>query len=140
MKVESTATSTPAVLLGTPTYDPAGRSLVAYTVTIEVSGGLQGTVTNVGTLWMEEGFSSFHVTIIGLFSGTVEGLGEGTMALSYPLTMGGSAPFSGQIDVIPGSGTGALAGVTGSGTHTFDSSSGTSQSTMELEVPGGVNR
>src|SRR6516164_137773 len=79
VKVDTTSTSTPAAITTTPTCNPTGQCLVGYTVTAQVFGGEQGTLVNDGTIWLENGFSAFHYEIIGLFSGTVDGCGEGTM-------------------------------------------------------------
>jgi hypothetical protein len=132
VSVSSTSTSSAPVVTAGPTCDPAGRCLAGYTLTADLSGAMQGTLVNDGTSWLEAGFSTFHVAIIGLFAGSVEGCGEGTMALSYPLTLGGSAPFSGQLEVIAGSGTGAFDGASGTGTYTFDQSTGSSQTFLRL--------
>jgi hypothetical protein len=133
VRVSSTSTSSQPVVTGTPACDPAGDCLASYTVTADLSGAMQGTLVNDGTAWLASGSSTFHVAIIGLFTGSVAGCGEGTMALSYPLTVGGSAPFSGQIDVVAGSGTGAFERASGTGTYTFDPSTRTSQSSLQVK-------
>jgi hypothetical protein len=133
VKVDSISTSSPATLLGTPTCDPVGHCLVSYTVTAQLTGGQQGTLVNDGTLWLENGFSTFDAEIIGLFSGHVDGCGTGTMAVSFPFTVASSQPFSGRDEVVPGSGTGDLTGISGSGTYTFDPSTGASEGTAQLK-------
>ena len=106
-----------------------------YWVAAQQTGGLDGTLVNNGTLLLD-GSPGFEVSIIGVFTGTVQGCGTGSFALSFPLTKGSATtPFSGAEVIVPGSGTGELAGISGAGTYTFDplgGSNGTSTGSMTV--------
>jgi hypothetical protein len=132
VRVQTSASSPPATILpGSPTCTPSG-CLESYTVTAQQTGGLDGTVTNNGTLWLESDAAvSFNVTILGLFTGTVQGCGQGTMLMYYPLTSGAfTAAFSGRVEIVSGSGTGGLAGISGAGSYEFNPADGSSQATL----------
>jgi len=130
-KLSGTSTTTSFAITASPTCDAAGNCVQGYTVTSQQSGDMQGTLTNDGTMYTAAGSSTFRVAIIGLFVGSVRGCGSGSFALTFPLTDADqSAPFTGHDAIVPGSGTGALAGITGVGTYTFDPVSGTSQGSM----------
>jgi hypothetical protein len=61
---------------------------MSYTLTSQQSGGLDGVLTNDGTLWLEARSSALELSILGMFTGTVHGWGQGNLALSFPLTAG----------------------------------------------------
>jgi hypothetical protein len=126
-----TTTSQTTVFPGSQSCTPTG-CLESYTVSARQTGGLDGTLTNNGSLWLaNDAAVSFHVTIIGLFTGTVQGCGQGTMLMYYPLTSGTfTSAFSGLVQIVPGSGTGGLAGISGLGTYRFNPGDGTSSGTL----------
>ncbi len=122
----------------TTLWDPhcsGGDCTQPYWVAAQQTGGLDGTLVNNGTLLLD-GSPGFEVSIIGVFTGTVQGCGTGSFALSFPLTKGSATtPFSGAEVIVPGSGTGELTGITGAGTYTFDplgGSNGTSTGSMTV--------
>jgi hypothetical protein len=90
-------------------------------------------LTSVGALWLDTAVT-YHASALGRFSGRVEGCGVATMALPFPLVSGGSTPLSGRVDVVPGSGTGALVGVSGSGGYTLTPTSDGSRSDVSLRL------
>jgi hypothetical protein len=128
VKIPNTSVSTPPTITTTPACDPAGNCVFGYTVTAQLSGDLQGTLTNDGTIYTKAGSSTFQVTILGMFTGSVRGCGSGSFALYFPLTTGSSAPFTGHDMMVPGSATGDLTGSSqvGAWTYTFDPATNTS--------------
>ena len=89
--------------------------LISYDTTSQVVGDMRGTVVSSGSLNADLSQGTYQTTLLGMFTGEIDGCGSGTLALSWPLVAGGSAAFSGDLDVVEGSGTAGLAGVSGSG-------------------------
>jgi hypothetical protein len=77
---------------------------------------MEGTLNSAGIAYADATTGAYHTSVLGLFRGTVADCGTGSVAFSIPLVAGGPAPFDGQIEVVPGSGTGELAGISGVGT------------------------
>jgi hypothetical protein len=120
--------------------DPAGRCVIGYTVASDVEGDMEGTLAVTGTAFVDPATGDSRATLLGLFDGTVSGCGAdqpGTFVVWWPLVAGSpAAPFSGPLEVVEDSGSGALAGISGRGTFeaTIDPTTGGSISRWELRL------
>jgi Protein of unknown function (DUF3224) len=93
--------------------DPAGRCIGTYTGTSTLTGDLTGSFLNYGAVYGD--LTAYWNVNLSLFQGDVEGCGTGTVVFSFPLD--GPNPVDGHFTVIEGSGTGDLAGMTGTGRY-----------------------
>ena len=113
---------------GSPQCDSAGNCVVSYTVSSELSGDLQGTLSEDGIAYTKPGSSTFQFSAMGMFVGSVRGCGSGSFALYLPLETLGSAPLTAHDVMLPGSGTGDLtdSSQVGPWTYTYDPATNTS--------------
>ena len=100
-------------------WNPAtGRCAIAFYGTNEVTGDLVGEEQNAGGLSVTPLFIG-EATSLSTFAGTVKGCpGPGTAMFRYDTTMGvdgESGHNHGSVEVVPGSGTGGLATLNGTG-------------------------
>ena len=80
-------------------------------------------MTDSGTFYLDG--SGFDFVILGLFVGTVQGCGTGSFAVAFPLTKGSFTDvFSGHSEIVAGSGTGDLVGLSGTSSYRLNRSPG----------------
>ncbi|MCU1500656.1 MAG: hypothetical protein JWM12_10, partial [Ilumatobacteraceae bacterium] len=93
-----------------------------------------GTVVSSGSLYANLSQGTYQTTLLGLFSGEIEGCGSGTLVLSWPLVDGGPVTVSGDLNVVEGSGTAGLQGVSGSGSFTVTPDGSVNTSVYRLRL------
>ena len=105
----------PAVI-GTPVCSPATSCVVPFSLLGSSTGDFEGSGPQTGGgARLPDGSLYANGTL--MFTGTVRGCGTGTVVMrSTGFNRGGET--SGTIEIIEGSGTGDLAGLTGEGTVT----------------------
>jgi Protein of unknown function (DUF3224) len=138
VETNNTTVASPPVT-GPPSCNDAGNNCVlSYTVSTQVSGNLQGTLSEDGLLYSKAGESTLQFSAMGIFTGTLKGCGSGSFALYLPLTtLDPAAPLTAHSMLVPGSGAGGLAGISqvGPWTYTFDpSGKGTSSGRARCQV------
>jgi hypothetical protein len=105
----------PLPVLGTPVCDRAGHCLQPFSFTDgpPTTGDVAGTSVQSGTgIRLADG--TIYANSIVVFAGTLRGCGTGTVAMrSTGVNRAGAT--SGIIEIVQGSGTGDLEGITGSG-------------------------
>ncbi len=74
---------------------------------------MTGTVVEHGAFYGSP--AGFQFTSLAMFDGSVERCGTGTFVVWFPLLRGGPTPFRGDLEVVEGSGTGGLTGISGRG-------------------------
>ncbi len=119
VRVEATAVS-PAGTNGQPACDPGGRCLVATGITATYSGGITGTSTANGVIHVDPTTFAYQGTSMELLTVSVGGCGTGSFVVHYPLFTGAPAPTRIRGVIVAGTGTGELAGISGTidGTYT----------------------
>lgn len=131
LRITATASAGQATT-ATPACDPVGRCVVGWSNTADVVGGMTGEDRSFGSIVIDQATFQYSSTHLSLFTGTITGCGTGTVALHFPLVDGGPAPFSGALEIRPGSGTGGLVGMTGEGTYRV--TPGATGSTTDLSL------
>jgi hypothetical protein len=129
LKFTSTSVAVSGSFGGSPQCDPAGNCVVSYTVSAALSGDLQGTFSANGLAYTQPGSSAFQFSAMGMFVGSVRGCGSGSYAIYEPLNTAGSTTVTGLDVMVPGSGTGDLAGSSQVGPWTYKYDPQTSTST-----------
>jgi hypothetical protein len=119
VKFTDATVASPPVFTGSPSCDAAGNCVVSYANSVEATGDLYGTTPENGIAYTTAGSSTVQITVMGVFTGTLQGCGSGSFAIYVPLTTVGSAPVTAPDMLVPGSGTGALAGMSQVGPWTF---------------------
>jgi len=129
----------PAPVVSPPVCDATGNCVVSYSIvtTDPGSGDIVGTSVLVGTgVRLPDGSLYGNSTI--KFTGTFKGCGSGSLAMrSTGFNRGGAT--SGEIVIVPGSGTGDLAGLEGSGVVVDGIADGTGAAggvEMRIRCPG----
>jgi hypothetical protein len=129
----------PAPVVSPPVCDATGNCVVSYSIvtTDPGRGDIVGTSVLVGTgVRLPDGSLYGNSTI--KFTGTFEGCGSGSLAMrSTGFNRGGAT--SGEIVIVPGSGTGDLVGIEGSGVvvgGTADGNGAAGAVEMRIRCPG----
>ena len=129
----------PPPVVSPPVCDATGNCVVPYSIvtTDPGSGDIVGTSVLVGTgVQLPDGSLYGNSTI--KFTGTIKGCGSGSLAMrSTGFNRGGAT--SGEIVIVPGSGTGDLVGIEGSGVvvdGTADGNGGAGSVEMRIRCPG----
>ena len=118
--------------------DPAGHCVISTSATNQWTGGLDGTTESRSAIALDEATGKASIQSFELFTGTVDGCGDGSFTLAANITRLLSAPGQGTLLVVPGSGSGRLEGISGVGTFAVTPtgpSSATSTFTLELRCP-----
>src|SRR5262245_4498492 len=138
LEFNNTTVASPAVT-GSPMCDDEGNCVIPYTVSTQISGDMQGTLSEGGLLYSKAGVSTFQFSAMGIFAGTVNGCGSGSFALHLPLTTFDPAvPFTAPFMLVSGSGSGDLAGISQVGPWTYTyRPDGTGTSTGRARCPVG---
>lgn len=120
VRAEFTAISDPPTS-GAPTCDPSGRCLVPYSIpSATYSGDVNGSSVTNGVVYLDPVTLASTGSSYQLFTGSIDRCGAGTLVIVLPQFTGGPAePIVASGTVVPGSGTGELAGISGRVTSTF---------------------
>lgn len=119
VRVAGTGASDPNVPIGV-SCDATGRCLVSTLVPGSITGGVAGPTVTRGAAYGDTTTGDYFGGSVIMITGTVAGCGEGSMTMSLGDFSGNLAlPAAATGVVVPGSGTGALAGVTGRGEFHF---------------------
>lgn len=112
-----------ALVTTEPTCIPAGQCLAYSQSQVTYTGELSGSASNRFALWaqLEEG-RPVRTSLNGilLFTGTVAGCGTGTFAFRSAGDFTSTPPYINRLEVIDGTGTGDLEGITGRGETSLD--------------------
>lgn len=113
--------ATPAPVFDETSCDPSGRCLISYSIgTGTLTGDAQGEIVSYGTMYFDPVALRYTGSSYQLFTGHVDGCGDGTFVMALPSFKGGVlTPTTASGEVVVGSGTGELAGVKGKVTDVF---------------------
>ena len=135
VRVEGTGVSDPNVPIGV-SCDATGRCLASTLVPGSVAGDVAGLTITRGAAYADTTTGDYFGGSVIMITGAVAGCGEGSMTLSLGDFSGNLAlPAVATGVVVPGSGTAALAGVTGRADFHFSpgaSGAGTYTYSMKL--------
>ena len=111
--------SGPPLSIGAPSCDATGHCVYPWTESGTDAGDLQGDHVAAGGATADASGHSFGTTRISVFTGSVRGCGNGTMALSVGAVTHPDGTTSEWWQVRDGFGVGDLATATGRGTGTL---------------------
>ena len=115
--------------------DPAGHCVISTSAVNQWTGGLDGTTESRSVIALDQATGQASIQSFELFTGTVEGCGEGSFTMAGNITRLLSAPGTGKLVVVEGSGSGQLQGISGRGTFSVTPTgpaSATSTFTLDL--------
>jgi hypothetical protein len=115
--------------------DAALHCVVGLSATNQWSGGLQGTSSSREIIAVDQttGWATFES--FELFTGHVQGCGDGSFTMRGSISRSFPSPGTGTLEVLPGTGSGDLAGVRGRGTFSVTPTGPTSAtSTFVLDL------
>jgi hypothetical protein len=135
-KTQLTATFTgSAPVPGIPACDASGKCVTTVTVGSAVTGDLQGTASSVAALMFDSVTHAYLIMQYSLFTGTVEGCGDGSLIMRLPEVRLEQTIVKGRVDVLPDTGTNELTGLFGGGTYTaVQDAAGLYTTTMSLTL------
>jgi len=96
--------------------DPAGHCVISTSAVNQWTGGLEGATESRSVIALDQATGNASIQTFELFTGTVEGCGEGSFTMAGNITRALSAPGTGTLLVVAGSGSGQLQGISGRGT------------------------
>lgn len=107
-----------APVSGIPVCDPAGKCVATVTLSSAVTGDMQGTASTVAALMFDSVTQRYLIMQYSLFTGTVDGCGDGSLIMRLPEVRLDPTIAKGRVDVLPDTGTNELTGLFGGGTYT----------------------
>lgn len=121
VKAEFTAESTPTSI-GAIECSVAGHCIATYTIaSTAYHGDVEATSITTGTLGIDQATGAFEGSSYQLITGSVAGCGSGSFIVRLPSFIGRPPePVTGRGEIVPGSGTGRLTGITGRFAATFE--------------------
>ena len=96
--------------------DPAGHCVISTSAVNQWIGGLDGATESRSVIALDQATGQASIQTFELFTGTVEGCGQGSFTMSAHITRLLSATGTGRLTVVEGSGSGQLQGISGRGT------------------------
>jgi hypothetical protein len=133
VRLSATAASGPTVP-GNPTCDPSGRCALGYSITSTYSGDLTGQSVTNGVLYIDPATFVSQGTSLELFTGAVKGCGTGTFVVHYPLFSSGGGVITASATILSGSGTGDLAGISGTIKSEYTATANGASSQLKLQI------
>lgn len=127
-----------APIPGIPACDVSGKCVTTVTVSSTVTGDLQGAASTVAALMFDSVTQKYLIMQYTLFTGTVDGCGDGSLIMRLPEVSLEQTIAKGRIDVLPDTGTNELTGVFGGGTYTATQDAGglyTTTMSLTLHCP-----
>ncbi len=119
VNVEWSAVSTPAAI-GVIQCDAGGRCIATYTTESTYTGGVEATSITTGTLMLDSATGAASGSSYNLITGTIEGCGTGSFIVRLPsFDSHPPEPIVARGEVVAGSGTGELVGLSGRYQATF---------------------
>lgn len=120
---------------GVPACDTSGKCVTTVTLSSNVTGDLQGASSTVAALMFDSVTQKYLVMQYALFTGAVDGCGDGSLIMRLPEVSLGQQVVKGRVDVLPDTGTNELSGVFGGGTYTaVQDAAGLYTTTMSLTL------
>ncbi len=135
VKVEWSAEST-APSIGAIQCDAAGRCIATYTLESTYVGDLEAVSSTTGTLMVDQQSGVSEGSSYNLITGTIAGCGTGSFIVRLPsFESHPPDPVVADGDIVAGSGTGDLVGLSGRYSATFTTlADGSGVSTGNLKV------